>query len=117
MADRLNAMPKYVASNTLERADWSNTTILSGDVRRDVERLKAEPGGELVVYGSPGLVDYLLKHELVDEYRILVYPVILGSGKRLFRDRIDTHHLRLARSRTFASGVVLLVYEPESTAP
>jgi class 3 adenylate cyclase/dihydrofolate reductase len=117
LAERMNAIPKYVASTTLKRADWNNTTILSGDIRAEVERLKAQPGGELGVYGSPGLLDYLLKHDLVDEYRILVYPVILGSGKRLFGDRIDTHHLRLTRSRTFASGVVLLVFEPASAVP
>lgn len=117
LADRLNRIPKYVVSNSLKRADWSNTTIVSGDVRRRVEALKAQPGGELVVYGSPGLVDQLLKDDLIDEYRILMYPVILGSGKRMFRDRIDLHHLRLMRSRTFGSGVVLLSYEPESEAP
>jgi len=117
LSEQMNAMPKYVVSNSLERADWNNTTILSGDIRVRIEELKAQPGGELVVYGSPGLVAYLLKHELVDEYRILVYPVILGSGKRLFGDRMDLHHLRLARSRTFGSGVVLLSYEPESAPP
>jgi class 3 adenylate cyclase/dihydrofolate reductase len=117
MAERLNRIPKYVVSNSLKRADWDNTTIVSGDIRRQVRALKAQPGGELVVYGSPGLVDQLLKDELVDEYRLLVYPVILGSGKRMFRDRIDLHHLRLVRSRTFGSGVVLLSYEPESEVP
>jgi dihydrofolate reductase len=117
LAERLNRIPKYVVSNSLKRADWNNTTIVSGDVGRQVEALKAQPGGELVVYGSPGLVDQLLKDDLVDEYRLLVYPVILGSGKRMFRDRIDLHHLRLVRSRTFGSGVVLLSYEPESEAP
>jgi class 3 adenylate cyclase/dihydrofolate reductase len=117
LADRLNRIPKYVVSNSLKRADWNNTTIVSGDVRRQVEALKGQPGGELVVYGSPGLVDQLLKDDLVDEYRLLVYPVILGSGKRMFRDRIDLHHLRLMRSRTFGSGVVLLTYEPEAEAP
>jgi class 3 adenylate cyclase/dihydrofolate reductase len=117
LADRMNSIPKYVASTTLKHADGNNTTILAGDIREPIERLKAQPGGELVVYGSPGLLDYLLKHDLVDEYRILVYPVILGSGKRLFGDRIDTHHLRLTRSRTFGSGVVLLVFEPAPAAP
>ena len=117
LAERLNAIPKYVVSTTLTRADWNNTTIISGDVRTKLEAIKAEPGGELVVYGSPDLVDQLLKDDLVDEYRLLVYPVILGSGKHLFRDRIDTHHLRLVRSRAFGSGVVLLSYEPASEVP
>jgi class 3 adenylate cyclase len=117
LAERMNRIPKYVVSNTLTRADWNNTTILAGDIRRQIEDLKAMPGAELVVYGSPDLVDQLLRDGLIDEYRILVYPVILGSGKRLFRDRIDTHHLSLVRSRAFGSGVVLLSYEPESQAP
>ena len=113
VAARVNGMRKYVVSNTLERADWANTTILSGDIASEVRRIKAEPGRELVVYGSPDLVDELLRHDLVDEYRLLFYPVILGAGKHLFRDRIDTHHLRLAGTRTFSSGVVLLTYVPE----
>jgi len=114
---RMNEIPKYVVSNTLKRADWNNSTIISGDVPAHIRKLKAQPGGELLVYGSADLVDELLRHDLVDEYRILVYPVILGSGKRLFRDRIDTHHLRLVGSRTFGSGVVLLTYEPTSVVP
>ena len=115
MTEKMNSVPKYVVSNTLKRADWNNTTILSGDVADQIARLKAQPGGELLVYGSPDLVDELLRHDLVDEFRLLVYPVILGSGKRLFRDRIDMHQLRLVESRTFGSGVVLLTYVPDST--
>jgi class 3 adenylate cyclase/dihydrofolate reductase len=117
MTEKMNAVPKYVVSNTLKRADWNNSMILSGDVAAQVAKLKAQPGGELLVYGSPDLVDELLRHDLVDEFRLLVYPVILGSGKRLFRDPIDTHHLRLVSSRTFGSGVVLLTYVPDSTVP
>jgi class 3 adenylate cyclase len=114
MTQKMNTIPKYVVSNTLKRADWNNSTILSGDVAAHVARLKAQPGGDLVVYGSPDLVDELLRHDLVDEYRLLVYPVILGSGKRMFHDRIDTHHLRLTDSHTFSSGVVLLTYAPDA---
>ena len=117
IAARMHEISKYVASNTLKRADWHNTTLLSGDVAAAVEELKRRPGGDLLVYGSADLVDTLLKHDLVDEYRLLVYPVILGSGKHLFRDGIDLHHLRLTESRTFASGVVLLTYVPEAEAP
>ncbi len=117
MVGKMNGIPKYVVSNTLTRADWNNTTIVSGDVPAEIRKLKAAPGGELIVYGSPDLVDELLRHDLVDEYRLLIYPVILGSGKHLFRDRIDTHHLRLAESRTFSSGVVLLTYVPDPDAP
>jgi class 3 adenylate cyclase/dihydrofolate reductase len=117
IAERVNGMRKYVVSNTLERADWSNSTILAGDIAAEVRKLKARPGRELVVYGSPDLVDELLRHDLVDEYRLLLYPVILGAGKHLFRDRIDTHHLRLEGTRTFSSGVVLLTYVPEHGEP
>jgi class 3 adenylate cyclase len=117
MVAKMNGIPKYVVSNTLKRADWSNTTIISGDVPAAIRSLKAGPGGDLVVYGSPDLVDELLRHELVDEYRLLIYPVILGSGKHLFRDRIDTHHLRLADTRRFSSGVVLLTYVPDPEVP
>jgi class 3 adenylate cyclase len=113
----MNDIPKYVVSNTLKRADWNNTTIISGDIAAQVARLKAQPGGDLLVYGSPDLVDELLRHDLVDEYRLMIYPVILGSGKRLFRDHIDTHHLRLTGSRQFSSGVVLLTYLPDAEAP
>jgi class 3 adenylate cyclase/dihydrofolate reductase len=117
IARLVNGMPKYVVSNTLERAEWENSTIISGDIASEVRRLKAQPGRELVVYGSPDLVDELLRHDLVDEYRLLIYPVILGAGKHLFRDRIDTRHLRLIGSRTFPSGVVVLTYVPEDAAP
>jgi class 3 adenylate cyclase len=117
LARRLNEMPKYVVTRTLKRADWNNSTILAGDVAEEVRRLKEQPGGDVLVYGSADLVDELLRHDLIDEYRLLVYPVILGSGKHLFRDRIDTHHLRLARSRILGGRVVLLVYEPETEEP
>jgi class 3 adenylate cyclase/dihydrofolate reductase len=117
LTERMNAIPKYVVSNTLKRADWHNSTIISGDVAAQVARLKAQPGGDILVYGSPDLVDELLRHDLVDEYRLLVFPVILGSGKRMFRDRIDTHHLHLVETRTFSSGVVLLTYTPDPVVP
>jgi class 3 adenylate cyclase len=114
---RMNEIPKYVVSKTLQRADWSNSTIISGDVVGEVRRLKARPGGDLLVYGSADLVDELLKYDVIDEYRLFLYPVILGSGKHEFRDGIDTHHLRLVGSRAFSSGVVLLTYWPERQVP
>ena len=117
MARHLNEIPKYVASNTLERADWNNTTILRGDVAAEITRLKEQGEGELLLYGSADLLAEVMKHDLIDEYRLLLYPVVLGSGKHLFRDRIDTQHLRLVSSRVFTSGVVLLVYQPEAVAP
>lgn len=117
MTQSINAVRKYVVSANLERADWNNTVVLRGDLQAEIGALKAQPGGELLSYGSGTLLAGLMAHHLVDEYRLFVYPVILGSGKHLFRDRIDTHHLRLVGSRTFGSGVVELTYVPESDAP
>ena len=114
---RVNGIPKYVVSRTLQRADWNNSTIISADIAGEVKRLKDQPGGDLLVYGSPDLVDELLKHDLIDEYWLLFYPVILGSGKHEFRDGIDTHHLRLVGTRTFSSGIVLLTYQPAREVP
>jgi class 3 adenylate cyclase/dihydrofolate reductase len=111
---RIAELPKYVLSKTLESPDWANTIVLRGDLAEEVERLRAMPGGALLVYGSADLVNGLLAHDLVDEYRILVFPLILGSGKHLFRDGIETRYLRLVSSRTFPSGVVLLTYEREA---
>jgi len=111
-ADRLNTMPKYVVSNTLTRADWSNTTILRGDLREIVTDLKAQPGGDILVNGSADLAASLLELGLIDEFRLLVFPIVLGSGKRLFRENVDTTHVRLVNTRVFGSGVVLLTYEP-----
>lgn len=117
LASWINQMPKYVVTNTLERADWNNTTVISGDVVAEIKRLREQPGGEMLVYGSADLVATLLENDLIDEYRLLVYPVILGSGKHLFRDGIDLHHLRLVDHRIFGSGVALLTYRPEREAP
>jgi class 3 adenylate cyclase/dihydrofolate reductase len=114
---RMNGMPKYVVSRTLDRADWSNTTVLRGDVPAEVHDLKAQPGGELLCYGSADLVTELMAHRLVDEYRLSVYPLVLGSGKHLFRDRIDLHYLHLVNTRVFPTGIVLLTYRPESEEP
>ncbi len=117
LADRVNEIPKYVVSRTLNSVDWSNSTLISGDIVGEIRRLKDQEGDELVVYGSADLVDLLLEHDLVDEYRVLVYPLILGSGKHLFRDGIDIHHLSLTGTRTFNSGVVLLTYQPQRDLP
>jgi class 3 adenylate cyclase len=114
---RINEMPKYVVSRTLKEATWNNSTLLSGDGAAEVSKLKEQPGGDILVQGSADLVDELMRHDLVDEYRLMVFPVILGIGKRLFRDQIDLRHLRLVSSRTFGTGVVLLVYEPERETP
>lgn len=117
LVKRMNEIRKYVVSTTLTRADWNNSTIISRDVPGEVAKLKRSPGGDLVVYGSPDLVDELLKHDLIDEYQLLLYPTILGSGKHMFRDGIDAHNLRLVSAQSFSSGVVLLTYRPESKVP
>jgi class 3 adenylate cyclase/dihydrofolate reductase len=110
MTERINGMPKYVVSRTMDRVDWENTTVLRGDLGTEIAALKAQPEGNLVVYGSADLVAGLLELDVVDELRILLFPVILGSGKRLFRDEAALRQLRLLRCRTFDSGTVLLTY-------
>jgi class 3 adenylate cyclase/dihydrofolate reductase len=114
---RMNSMPKYVVSKTIEHADWQNTTVISGDLHAEVEALKDQPGGDIVVIGSADLVAGLMHHDLIDEYRFMVFPVFLGSGKRLFPEHADLRHLRLVGSRAFGSGVVLLTYRPEQGVP
>lgn len=107
---RMNTMPKYVVSTTLEHATWNNTTIIGGDLRGEVERLKRELGGDLLVAGSAQLVQELLDAGLVDELRLIVYPFLLGAGKRLFADARATTRLRLSAS-AIDGDCLLLVYE------
>jgi len=111
-ADKFNTMPKYVVSSTLEGADWNNSTVLDGDVVEEVSKLRQELGGDIVVHGSAQLVQTLLEHDLVDELRLMVFPVVLGTGKRLFGDTSDKKPLRLADSKTVGDGIAILVYEP-----
>jgi dihydrofolate reductase len=113
VASKLNALPKYVASTTLRSADWSGTSILGGDVPAEVARLKEQPGGELQVHGSAGLAQTLIEHDLIDEYRLLIFPVHLGSGKKLFRDGARPAALRLLSSATTSTGVVIASYVPD----
>ena len=116
-ADRMNSIRKYVVSRTMKKAEWSNTTIISGNAVEEVAKLKQQPGGGIVIYGSADLVNSLMKQDLIDEYRLMVFPIVLGSGKRLFRDGNDTKHLRLVETRPFSSGVVLLTYQPTAEQP
>lgn len=112
-ADRMNSLPKYVVSTTLDKAEWNNSTVIRGDVTEEVRRLKQQPGQDILVYGSAELVMTLMNDDLVDEYRLMVFPIVLGGGKRLFGESIDaTRVLSLAESRAFGSGVVLLAYRP-----
>jgi dihydrofolate reductase len=111
-ADKFNNMPKYVVSSTLEDPEWSNSTVLKGDVVEEVSKLRQGPDGDIVVHGSAQLVQTLVANDLVDELRLMVFPVVLGSGKRLFGDTSDKKSLRLADSKTVGDGVAILVYEP-----
>jgi dihydrofolate reductase len=112
-ADKFNNMPKYVVSSTLENPEWTNTTVLSGDVVEEVTKLRQGPGGDIVVHGSARLVQALVENDLVDELRLMVFPVILGSGKRLFGEASDKKSLKLVDSQTVGDGVAVLVYQPK----
>jgi dihydrofolate reductase len=111
-ADKFNSMPKYVVSSTLDQPEWNNSTVLRGDVSEEVAKLKQEQDGDIVVHGSARLVQTLVEHDLVDEFRLMVYPVVLGSGKRLFGDTSDMKPLRLLDSRLVGDGVAILIYVP-----
>jgi dihydrofolate reductase len=112
-AATLNKLPKYVASTTLsEPLEWKNSTLLQGDVAKAVAELKEQPGGNLVVLGSGELVQTLMENDLVDEYGLMINPIVLGSGKRLFRDGSAKRPLRLIRSMTSSTGVLIATYEP-----
>jgi dihydrofolate reductase len=110
-ADKFNAIPKYVVSSTLSDPQWNNSTVLSGDLVERVTELKQRLDGEIVVHGSAQLAQALLEHDLVDELRLMVFPVLLGSGKRLFGESSEKKSLRLTSSRTAGDGIALLVYE------
>jgi dihydrofolate reductase len=110
-ADKFNSMPKYVVSSTLKNPEWNNTTVLDGDVIDEVAWLKQQYERDIVVHGSGQLAQTLIEHDLVDALHLLVYPVIVGAGKRLFDGTSAPKRLRLAETRTFGDGVHLLVYE------
>src|SRR5688500_11469140 len=104
LADRINSMRKYVVSKTVTEARWTNTVILSQDIPQQVAGIKQDHEGDILIGGSVDLVNSLMPHGLIDEFRLIVFPVVLGSGKRLFRDEMGTSHLRLTGTRAFASG-------------
>jgi dihydrofolate reductase len=112
-ADKFNSMPKYVVSTTLTDPEWTNSTVIDGDVVEEIRKLKQEPGRDLVVHGSASLVRTLTDNDLIDEYRLMVFPVVLGKGKRLFAETPDKKRLRLVDSKPVGSeGVIVLTYEP-----
>jgi dihydrofolate reductase len=111
-ADKMNGMPKHVVSATLDELEWNNSSLLRGDVAAEVSKLKEQAGGDILVAGSCTLVHALIEHDLVDEYRLMIFPVLLGSGKRLFPDSPEKKTLRLVETQAFTSGVVVHHYQP-----
>jgi dihydrofolate reductase len=111
IAEKLNSVRKHVVSRTLDRVDWNNSTLVKGDVAAAIRRLKAEPGNELQVHGSGDLIQTLLEHQLIDEFRLWIFPVLLGTGKRLFAKGTVPARLKLAESQISSTGVVLQVHQ------
>ena len=110
-ADRLNSLPKYVVSSTIEKPKWNNSTVLKGDVVNEVSKLKQELDGDILVYASYQLGRTLIEHDLVDELRLVVFPVVLGAGERLFGETSDKKSLRLLHTRTVGNGLAFLTYQ------
>ena len=109
--ERMNSFPKYVVSTTLQTLEWNNSTLIKGNVAAEIGKLKQQPGQDLLVFGSGKLVEALIAHRLVDEYRLMIHPIVVGGGQRLFRDGIDKHVLKLVNTKSFSSGVVVLSYQ------
>jgi dihydrofolate reductase len=113
-ADKMNGMPKYVVSKTLDKADWNNSTILRGDVFQEIAKLKQKDGGDILVNGSAQLVAALMEHNLVDEFRLMVFPVVLGKGKRMFSEGLDRTALKLAEVKPMGAVVTLILHPAKS---
>jgi dihydrofolate reductase len=111
-ADRMNNLPKHVASTTLDQVEWNNSRLIKANIVEEVTKLKQQAGQDILVYGSATLVQTLIQHDLVDRYRLLVYPVVLGKGKRLFKEGTAVT-LKLVGTQSFSSGVAALIYEPD----
>jgi dihydrofolate reductase len=112
MVDYLNSVPKFVVSTTLDAVEWQNSTLIEGDVAEEIAKLKQQPGKDIVILGSGILVRSLLQEELLDELRLIIHPIVLGSGKRLFENGGDRKALELVDSKTFSTGVLYLTYRP-----
>ena len=116
--DRMNSLPKYVVSTTLEEPlEWNNSILIKGDVAEEVFRLKQQPGQNILIGGSGELVNTLMGHDLIDDYRLMVFPVVVGTGKHLFGEGSAAKTLQLMEMKTFASGVVVLTYAPAGGSP
>ena len=114
VADLMNRLPKLVFSTTLAKADWNNTRLIKDHVAEEISQLKQQPGNDLALFGSANLMSTLMKLDLIDEHRIMVNPVILGSGTPLFKRAENTLSLKLVKTRTFGNGNVLLCYQPDT---
>ncbi len=109
--ERINSMPKYVPTTTLQEAEW-NATLIKDNVAEEVTRLKQEPGQDILIFGSVELIHSLMQEDLIDEYHLMVFPIVVGNGRRLFQDVSQQKEFKLGQSQTFGSGVVVLTYEP-----
>ena len=114
-ADRMNSLPKYVVSTTLTNPEWNNSHVISASVVEEIAKLKQQPGQDILVYGSAALVNSLIPHGLIDEIRLMIFPIVVGTGKHLFNEGTNVT-LKLTDSKTFDSGVVVLSYEPARPA-
>ena len=112
-ASHINNTPKYVVSTTLDKVEWKNSTLIKANLAQEIAKLKQQPGKNIGVAGSPTLVRSLLQNDLLDELTLMIHPVVVGSGKRLFKDRGDLKRLKLVDSKTTRTGVVILIYQPD----
>ncbi|MBI5840863.1 MAG: dihydrofolate reductase family protein [Chloroflexi bacterium] len=113
VADKLNSERKFVVSSTLEEVEWNNSTLIKGNVEEEVRKLKQQPGGVIRIVGSATLVQSLMKADLIDEFQLMIHPVVVGHGKRLFNDAIGIPSLKLVETKAFSTGVVLLHYQSD----
>jgi dihydrofolate reductase len=111
LADKMNSVPKYVVSSTLKDPDWNNSTVLTGDVVDEISRLKEDLDGDIVLLGSPQLARTLIEHDLVDELRLMIYPVVLGAGARLFGETSGKKFMRLVDTQSVGAGIAIVTYE------
>ncbi len=111
-ADRMNGLPKYVVSTTLQKSEWNNSKVIKGNIPEEMYKLKQMSGQDILLAGSAKLVQTLMHHDLIDEFRLMVHPVVLGSGKRLFNDGIDMKVLKHTDTKAFSTGIVVLYYQP-----
>jgi dihydrofolate reductase len=111
-AERMNTLPKYVVSKSLDKAEWNNTTIIKNNVVSEILKLKQQNGGDILVHGSGTLANTLIKNDLADEIRLMIHPVTIGGGMRLFKEGPDKKTFKLKETRTFKNGTLVLVYEP-----